>query len=286
MSNELVRIEPATMAELRAFASDAGKTGFYGAKSPEQALLIAMTGRDLGLSYAQSLRAFHVIEGKPTMTSDGMVAAILASGKALYFTTLETSATSCTVATQRKGSPVASQMTFTMEDARRAGLAGKAMWSKYPREMLRARAKAALARDVYPDALAGCYEESEAADIAGATEVLGEGGADHRFDEGVGELEHDRRRRERLAALLLGRDVRQVQRVARAEQEALTADDPEHDPGRFGGCFLVVTEVKRWGVQGYVTPLPNEGGQAFYRVAFDKIVRIGRAEWALDRGDE
>jgi len=57
--------------------------------------------------------------------------------------------------------------------------------------------------------------------------------------------------------------------------------DPEHDPRRFGGCFLVVTELKSFGVQGYVTSCPNDGGQAFYRVAFDKIVRIGPAEWWL-----
>ena len=58
--------------------------------------------------------------------------------------------------------------------------------------------------------------------------------------------------------------------------------DPEHDP-TFGGHFLVVTEVKSWGVQGYVTPLPvNRGeprGLAYYRIEFDKIARIGKAEW-------
>ena len=64
-STSLVRsapIEPTNMRELEVFAAAAAKTGFFGAKSPEQALIVAMSGRDLGLSYAQSLRAFHVIE--------------------------------------------------------------------------------------------------------------------------------------------------------------------------------------------------------------------------------
>ena len=62
--------------------------------------------------------------------------------------------------------------------------------------------------------------------------------------------------------------------------------DPTHDPQRFGGCFLVVTEIKSFGVQGYVTPFPNDGGLAYYRVAFNKIVYIGKAEWAILREHE
>lgn len=52
--------------------------------------------------------------------------------------------------------------------------------------------------------------------------------------------------------------------------------DPAHDEV-FGSCFLVVTEVKSWGVQGYVK-VPG-GGDAYYRVAFNKIVLIGIAIW-------
>jgi hypothetical protein len=56
--------------------------------------------------------------------------------------------------------------------------------------------------------------------------------------------------------------------------------DPSHD-ARFGGCFLLVTEVKSWGVQGFVAvPDKPSAGEAYYRVGFAKIVRIGRAEWA------
>lgn len=53
--------------------------------------------------------------------------------------------------------------------------------------------------------------------------------------------------------------------------------DPDHDE-RFGACLLVVTDVKSWGVQGYVK-IPN-AGDAYYRVAFDKCARVGSVEWA------
>ena len=57
--------------------------------------------------------------------------------------------------------------------------------------------------------------------------------------------------------------------------------DPEHDPV-FGACLLIVTEVKGWGVQGYVQlPKHPAAVQAFYRVPFEKIARIGVAEWML-----
>ena len=41
--------------------------------------------------------------------------------------------------------------------------------------------------------------------------------------------------------------------------------DSEHDE-RFGGCFIQVTEVKSWGVKGFVAIPGNVGerGQAFY----------------------
>ena len=50
----------------------------------------------------------------------------------------------------------------------------------------------------------------------------------------------------------------------------------------FGGCFIIVSEVKSWGVQGYVR-VPGEG-DAFVRKRWDVLQRIGIAVWA--RADE
>ncbi len=57
--------------------------------------------------------------------------------------------------------------------------------------------------------------------------------------------------------------------------------DPEHDE-IFGGCFMVVTEPKGWGAQGYFAA-PGEKGLAYYRVNFLNAVKVGRAEWVFDR---
>lgn len=154
-------IGPTNMVELRALASAAAATGFYGARSPEQALLIAMTGRDLGLSYTQALRAFHVVQGRPVLSADGMIAAVLASGKARYFRTVERTPTRCVVETLRHGDEAPTSLTYTLEDAKSAKLLGKDNWQAHPAAMLAARAKAALARDVYPDVLLGMYDTDE-----------------------------------------------------------------------------------------------------------------------------
>lgn len=57
--------------------------------------------------------------------------------------------------------------------------------------------------------------------------------------------------------------------------------DPMHDI-IFGGSFMIVTDVKSWGVKGYVSVMPSPhaaGGLAYYRVPFDKIAYVGEAEW-------
>ena len=56
--------------------------------------------------------------------------------------------------------------------------------------------------------------------------------------------------------------------------------DPAHD-AMFGGAFLVVTELKSWGVMGYCHPLAEAGGQAYYRVAFEHIAYVGKATWVV-----
>lgn len=165
-------IEPRDMKELQALAKDAAESRFYGAASQQQALMLLMAGRDLGLSYAQSLRAFHVIEGRLALTADAMVAVCLGRKDiCCFFRVTESSSESCTVETQREGDPVR-RYTFTMADAERADLAKptasgkKSNWQKYPSRMLLARAKSFLAREVYPDILLGMVTDEEAKEIA------------------------------------------------------------------------------------------------------------------------
>jgi hypothetical protein len=52
----------------------------------------------------------------------------------------------------------------------------------------------------------------------------------------------------------------------------------------FAGCFMVVTEPKTWGAQGYVTALGEDGkpgGAAYYRAKWEEMELIGHAEWIV-----
>lgn len=47
-------------------------------------------------------------------------------------------------------------------------------------------------------------------------------------------------------------------------------------------CFMVVTEPKTFGAQGYVQATGENGepgGQTYYRATFDEMELCGRAEW-------
>ncbi len=159
-------IEPTTMGELKDLAADAVKSGYYGAKTPEQALMLLMAGKDLGLSYTQSLRAFHVISvpnmpERISLSSAAQVAVCLRRRDVCeFFRIIESTDKLCTVETKRRDHP-ARQLTYTIEDAAKAGLAGKKMWLAHPRSMLVARAQAELARTVYQDILLGLYDDDE-----------------------------------------------------------------------------------------------------------------------------
>lgn len=125
-------------------------------------LVTIMAGQEMGLAPMASLRAIHVIEGKPVLSADGMIAIVLGSGKAAYFERVEESDKSVTYETLRVGSKSPRRCTWTIEMAKIAGLHLKDNWRGYPRAMLAGRAKAELARDVYPDVLMGCYTDEEA----------------------------------------------------------------------------------------------------------------------------
>jgi len=132
-----------------------------GVAKPAAALAVIVQGREFGLTAMQSLRSIHVIDGKPTFSADMMVALVHRSGLAEFFRCVETTGEIATFETRRKGEPSATRLSFTVDDAKAAGLLGRGPWSKHRAEMLRARAKSNLARLVFPDVLAGVYSPGE-----------------------------------------------------------------------------------------------------------------------------
>jgi hypothetical protein len=167
MKTTALAIIPRTIGEATELAERLSKSALLPkamqGKMPD-VLVTILAGQEMGLSPMASLRNFHVIEGKPVLSADGMVALVLGSGKAAYFDRVEETETSVTYETLRVGSQKPRRCTWTLAMAKAAALQVKDNWRLYPRAMLAARAKAELARDVYPDVIAGCYTEDEAQD--------------------------------------------------------------------------------------------------------------------------
>jgi len=56
----------------------------------------------------------------------------------------------------------------------------------------------------------------------------------------------------------------------------------------FSGCFMVITDPKPWGAQGYVQDIGTSsqpGGLAYYRAKWEEMELIGHAEWTVSEGE-
>lgn len=149
------------LSEVRALSTDLSKskvipTSLQG--KPADVLAIVLTGRELGIGPMQSMRGFDVIQGKVSMSSAMIGALILSSPDCEYLTPIEASPTIATYETKRRGAPAPVRMSFTIEEAKQAGLTGKDNYKKNPTAMLLARAQARIGRAVYPDKLLGVYD--------------------------------------------------------------------------------------------------------------------------------
>jgi len=132
-----------------------------GLATPEAVVATIITGAELGLSPMQAIRSIHIIDGKPTMSSDLMVAMVKRHEACKFFRLVESSGQVATYETQRAGDPEPTRMSFSIEEAKSAGLASKDVWKKFAAAMLRARCASSLARAVYPDLVMGIYDPDE-----------------------------------------------------------------------------------------------------------------------------
>ncbi len=157
------RYEPQSLTEAVKLSRSLAGTGLVPKAlrgKPDDLLLVMMLGADLGLSSIQSLRSVHVINGRPTLSADLMVALCLASPLCEEFRPVFQSPTKAVWTARRKGCEN-STSEWTIEDAQRAGLLRNPTWKSYPARMLSARAKAFLARDLFPDLVGGLYTPEE-----------------------------------------------------------------------------------------------------------------------------
>lgn len=147
---------------------------------PGNVLVAVQMGAELGLKPMQALQGIAVINGNPGIWGDAMWALIL-SHPEYEDSTEESSATQCTIMLKRRGQSKR-VVTYSMEDAKKAGLATKAgPWQTAPKRMMQLRARSFACRDLFADALKGIKSVEELRDYPpeperdmGAAEVVTE----------------------------------------------------------------------------------------------------------------
>ncbi|MUH06588.1 recombinase family protein [Commensalibacter melissae] len=168
------KFEPNSFQELILFSDRLARTNFvpknYRGK-PNDILCAIQMGAELGLSPMLSLQNIAVINDRPSIYGDAMLAICKASPLCENIeeyldgdqSQIETLTAICKV--RRRGFKNEITGSFSWEDAKKAGLATKAgAWLSYPKRMLQMRARGFALRDAFPDLLNGLITREEAND--------------------------------------------------------------------------------------------------------------------------
>lgn len=139
--------------------------------TPAKAVMVILTGRELGITVMAAARGIHIIEGKVQLGAQLMQALCARVPDYEYFQMIESSAKLATYAAKRKSHPSETRLTYTIEEADQALLTrpprpGKkpGNWHTRPKTMLRWRCVSELARIVFPEVVLGIYTEDELKD--------------------------------------------------------------------------------------------------------------------------
>lgn len=165
-------VQLASLEEAYRFANAICASGFApkGMEKPEAVLVAIQLGAEIGLTPMAALQNTAVINGRPAIYGDAALALVRSSGLLESYKEEEigeagSDAHGYRVTAVRKGNQAAVE-TFTVADAKRAKLYGKAgPWSDYPKRMLRFRARGYVLRDLFGDILKGLRTVEEARDI-------------------------------------------------------------------------------------------------------------------------
>jgi len=175
-----------TVDQIQTMANAVVKSQLFGMKTVEQATALMLIAQAEGYHPALAARDYHIIQGRPTLKAETMMARFQQQGGRVEWKTLTDEEVTATFSHPSGGSAT---ITWTFEQARKAGLTGKDNWKNYPRAMLRARVVSEGIRTVFPGVVLGVYTPEEVQDIPthqpardmGAAVVVEEEKVDHPF---------------------------------------------------------------------------------------------------------
>ena len=235
-------LAPRDIKEALAFAEMLSKSNmvpkdFIG--NPGNILVAVQWGMELGLQPMQAMQNIAVINGRPSLWGDSVIALVKASPTCEYIIE-EVGDDSATCRVKRRGEPE-QERSFSTADAKAAGLLGKqGPWTQYRKRMMQMRARSWALRDVFPDVLRGMPIAEEVMDMEKeinpipAKRQTGKQAAEEAKQQADAEVDADAR-----AEL-----VAKLQKIAEEEGEVAYAD-AFADIGKEGRLTVGADEHKR-----------------------------------------
>ena len=161
------------LVALQSISKELAQSRLHAHRNPADVLFVISVGESLGLNAATALMNIYNVNGLPTMKADLKLA--LAKRHPEYAgCEIDANTERCVVKMKRRkenGTEESITSTFTIEDAKRAGLFPKKdNWRMYPQRMLKARAISYAVNDLFPDIVFGMLSSEEAQDIDRRTE--------------------------------------------------------------------------------------------------------------------
>ena len=138
------------------------RSGLFGVKTKEQAIALMAICEAEGLHPAKAVQEYHIIQGRPALKADAMLARFQSAGGKVAWSSMTDVRVSGTF-THAQGGSV--EIEWTIEMAKRAGLTKNPTWNQYPRAMLRARCISEGIRTVFPGVVVGSYTPEEVQDM-------------------------------------------------------------------------------------------------------------------------
>ena len=140
----------------------AAKSKLFGLNTPEQVMALMLLCQAEGLHPGIALRDYHLIQGRPALKADAMLARFQQAGGAVKWDVYTDQEVTGTFSHPSGGSL---SVTWLLSHAKQIGIASKDNWKNYPRAMLRARCISEGIRAVYPGCVVGVYTPEEVQDF-------------------------------------------------------------------------------------------------------------------------
>lgn len=167
-----------SITDMQTMALAVAQSGLFGVKTKEQALALMLLCQAEGMHPMIAARDYHIIDGRPSLKADAMLARFQQSGGKVAWQTMTDEAV-VGVFSHPQGGEVT--IDWTMLRAKTAQLGGKGNWLKYPRQMLRARVISEGIRATYPACCVGVYTPEEVMDFESQA-VVRPGVVTHRLE--------------------------------------------------------------------------------------------------------